>query len=259
MSRTLPIPPTALKRRPGRRVPPLQNGDRLTRAEFERRYDATPGLKKAELIEGKVYMPPPVSHRDHSNPHFRVISWLGQYWADTPGVDGGDNGSLRLDLDNMPQPDAYLLILPTHGGQARIDADGYIAGAPELIVEVAASSANYDLNEKLNAYRRNGVQEYVVWRVFDGEIDWFVAHEGRYDRLAATAGGQLRSRVFPGLWLDAAALLRGDRAAVAEAQRQGVASRAHATFVARLSQHARPESAPPTGSRRPRPRRRGDR
>src|SRR4051812_13988373 len=146
------------------RVPPLQNGDRLTRAEFERRYDATPGLKKAELIEGVVYMPPPVSHTDHSAPHFDLITWLGQYRVATPGFSGGDNGSLRLDLDNMPQPDAYLLILPSHGGQARIDEDGYVVGAPELVAEVAASSASYDLDVKLNAYRRNGVREYIVWR-----------------------------------------------------------------------------------------------
>src|SRR5688572_23516393 len=133
MTRVAPAP---VKPRP-HRTPPLQNGDRLTRAEFERRYDATPNLKKAELIEGVGYMPPPVSHSAHSNPHFNVIGWLGQYAAATPGIVGGDNGSLRLDLDNMPQPDAYLMILPARGGQARIDADGYVEGAPELIAEVA--------------------------------------------------------------------------------------------------------------------------
>src|SRR3954468_2271479 len=84
---------------------PLQAGDRLTRAEFERRYDATPNLKKAELIEGVVIMPPPVSQEDHSSPHFDLIGWLSAYRNATPGVQGGDNGSLRLDLDNMPQPD----------------------------------------------------------------------------------------------------------------------------------------------------------
>src|SRR2546427_633255 len=111
-------------------IPPLENGDRLTRAEFERRYDAMPGLTKAELIEGVVYMPSPISV-DHDGPHFDLITWLGVYRAATPGVRGGDNGSLRLDLDNMPQPDAYLMILPTHGGQARIGADRYVAGGPE--------------------------------------------------------------------------------------------------------------------------------
>src|SRR5437867_12632643 len=111
-------------------VPPLENGDRLTRTEFERRYDAMPELKKAELIEGVVYVPSPVNFERHGSPHFDVIVWLGQYCMSTPGVRGGDNSSLRLDNDNEPQPDACLIVLPNHGGQAQIDEDGYIAGAP---------------------------------------------------------------------------------------------------------------------------------
>jgi Uma2 family endonuclease len=219
------------------RIPPLENGDRLTRPEFERRYDAMPGLKKAELIEGVVYMPSPVSV-DHDGPHFDVITWLGMYRLATPGVRGGDNGSLRLDLDNMPQPDAYLMILPTHGGQARIEPDRYVSGAPELVVEVAASSVSYDLHDKLDAYRRNGVSEYLVWRVLDGAIDWFILREGRYDRLAPEDSGVYKSQVLPGLWLDAAALLRGDLATVAQVLQQGLASAEHAEFVTRLGQHA---------------------
>ncbi len=108
------------------RIPPLQNGDRLTRAEFERRYDAMPGLHNAQLIEGVVHMPSPVSYRGHCNPHFNLIGWLSLYTIATPGVEGGDNGTLRLDLDNAPQPDAFLIVLPSHGGQARIDAEDYI-------------------------------------------------------------------------------------------------------------------------------------
>jgi len=207
-----------------KKMPPLQNGDRLTRAEFERRYDAMPHLKKAELIEGVVYMPSPVCHVDHGGPHFNVIGWLSRYCDATPGVEGGDNSSLRLDLDNEPQPDAFLMRLPPHGGQAHIDADGYIAGAPELIVEVAASIVSYDLHVKLNAYRRNGVREYVVWRVLDGEIDWFVLREGAYERLSPDAAGVYRSEVFPGLWLDVAAMIRGDRAAVVQTLQAGLAS-----------------------------------
>jgi Uma2 family endonuclease len=211
----------------------LQNGDQLSRAEFERRFDATPDLKKAELIEGVVYMPPPVSHSDHGVPHFRVIGWLDRYCEATPGIDGGDNGSLRLDLENMPQPDAYLFILPELGGQAEVDADGYVAGAPELIVEVAASSVSYDLNVKLKAYQRNGVCEYVVWRVLDDALDWFVLREGRYEPLAPK-GGVFRSENLPGLWLDVAGLLNADRAKVSEVLRRGIASPQHAAFVARL-------------------------
>jgi Uma2 family endonuclease len=221
---------------PPRRLPPLQNGDRLTRDEFERRYEAMPHLKKAELIDGVVYMPSPVSMKYHGNPHFNTIHWLGAYAALTPGVLGGDNSTVRLDMENEPQPDACLIIVAPSLAQARIGDDGYIEGAPDLAAEVAATSANYDLHVKLNAYRRNGVREYVVWRVFDGEIDWFVLRNGNYERLVASADGIRQSETFPGLWLDAAALMKGDMARVTEVVRQGCATPEHAAFIARLQE-----------------------
>jgi Uma2 family endonuclease len=215
-------------------VPALENGDRLTRAEFERRYEAMPHLKKAELIEGVVYVPSPVRHRQHGSPHAQLIGWLFQYAANTPGVEVGDNSSVRLDLDNEPQPDALLLIDPARGGQVRISADGIIEGAPELVAEVASSSVSYDLHAKLHVYRRNGVREYIVWRVLDQEIDWFVLRDGQYERMPVDAQGLLRSGVFPGLWLDPAALIRGDLATVLTIVQQGLASPEHAAFVTRL-------------------------
>src|SRR4051794_36843333 len=99
-------------------IPPLEAGDRLTRAEFERRYDATPHLKKAELIEGIVYVSPAVPFDGHSSPHFDLIGWLICYRAATPGVRGGDNGSIRLDGENMPQPYALLVLDPACDGLA---------------------------------------------------------------------------------------------------------------------------------------------
>jgi Uma2 family endonuclease len=214
-------------------IPELRAGDRLTRAEFERRYAAMPHVKKAELIEGVVYMPSPVTQEDHGAPHFDVITWLGVYRAGTPGVEGGDNSTLRLDLDNEPQPDAFLRILPEYGGQSH-QSGKYVGGAPELIVEVAASSASYDLHDKLHAYRRNEVREYVVWRVWDRAIDWFVLRDDRYQRLQLDAEGQYRSEIFPGLWLAPAALLRSDLAQVLAVLQQGLASPEHAEFVNRL-------------------------
>jgi Uma2 family endonuclease len=219
-------------------IPPLENGDHLTRAEFERRYDAMPHLKKAELIEGVVYMPSPVSHVHHGQPHFLLIGRLDRYCEGTPGVEGGDNSSLRLDLDNMPQPDAFLYIVPECGGQVRIGEDGYIESAPELIAEVASSSASYDLHEKLRVYRRNGVREYVVWRVQDRAVDWFILRAGRYDRLPLSASGLYQSEVLPGLWLDPAALVAGDRAALARVTQQALATPEHVAFVARLQEGA---------------------
>ena len=152
-----------------------------------------------------------------------------------PGVEGGDNSTVLLDLDNAPQPDALLFIQPEHGGQVKINEDGYIEGAPDLVAEVAASSASYDLHDKLNAYRRNGVREYVVHRVLDGQVDWFVLKEGRFEALAASPDGLLRSTIFPGLWLDPAALVRGDLATVLAVVQQGLSSPEHAEFAAALA------------------------
>ncbi len=216
-------------------IPPLQAGDRLTRAEFERRYRAMPHVHKAELIEGVVYMPSPVSNEGHASPHVRLLTLLGVYWSKTPGVACGDNGTVLLDLDNEPQPDIFMRILPQYGGQSG-DRGDYVLGAPELIAEVAASSASYDLHDKLRAYRRNGVREYIVWRVWDREIDWFVLREGTYERLAPTAEGVYRSETFPGLWLDAAALLAGNLAQAIQAVQQGLAGPDHVEFGAQLQQ-----------------------
>ncbi|MGD0088755.1 MAG: Uma2 family endonuclease [Planctomycetota bacterium] len=212
----------------------------MTRDEFERRYNRMPDVKKAELIEGIVYMPSPVSHTQHGRPHRNVITWLGVYNASTPGIEGGDNGTVRLDKANEPQPDAYLFISRTCGGQARLDADDYVEGAPELVVEIAATSASRDLHAKLNVYLRNGVKEYIVWRVLEQAIDWFVLRGGKYERLVLTklrAGVEVyKSETFPGLWLDPAALLKDNLAAVLDVLRKGLASSEHAAFVARLQE-----------------------
>ena len=218
---------------------PLEPGDRLTREEFERRYDAMPHVKKAELIEGVVFMPSPVRHQRHSRPHFRLISWLGTYEAATPGVEGGDNGTARLDVLNEPQPDALLLISPSCGGQARISTDDYIEHAPELVAEVASSSVSIDLHTKREIYRRNGVRASTSsGRVLEDALDWFVLRDEQFNPLAPDTQGWFRSEVLPGLWLDSAALLQGDMARVLEVVRQGLASAEHAAFVQRLQQTA---------------------
>jgi Uma2 family endonuclease len=228
--RSMPTEPTE----PPDGIPPLENGDKLSRAEFERRYNAMPELKKAELIEGEVYVSSPVRAQRHGKPHVQLVTWIGTYTAATPGLLAADNSTVRLDLDNEPQPDVFLMIEPEHGGQARISEDDYVEDAPELVAEVAASSVSIDLGKKLHAYRRNGVREYIVWRVQDRAIDWFALREGTYQPLAPGGDGWLRSEVFPGLWLDPAALLRGDLATVLDVVRRGVDSPEHADFVARL-------------------------
>ncbi len=237
-------------------IPPLRHGDRLAMAEFERRYEAMPHLKKAELLDGIVHIPgphpvptsegelamsSPVSHADHSYPHAKLMFWLGLYWFETPGVMTGVEGSIRLDARSMPQPDAFLFIAPEHGGQARIGEDDYLVGAPELVAEVSASSASYDLRAKSDAYGRGGVREYLVWRTEDREIDWFALRAGGFQRLEIRLDGLYRSEVFPGLWLDPVALIRGDRHAIREASRRGTDTPEHAAFVETLRAAATPE------------------
>ena len=225
-----PSPPEAA----ARSVPPLENGDRLTRAEFERRYDAMPHLKKAELIEGIVYMGSPVGHENHGRPHGRLGGWLDRYVEGTPGVELGDNSSIRLDREAMPQPDAFLYILPESGGRFRIGEGDIAEGAPELVAEVASSSASLDLHAKREIYRRNGVREYLVWRTRERALDWFVLRGDDFQTLPPGPDGVFRSEIFPGLWLDFEALIRSDRAAVSAVLRRGLASPEHAAFVARL-------------------------
>ena len=186
---------------------------------------------------------PPVSLQGHATPHFHLITWLGLYRIGTPGLEGGDTGSIRLDMDNMPQPDAFLLVLPSFGGQARISADDYVEGGPELVAEVASSSVSYDLYSKLNAYRRNAVREYIVWRTRDRAVDWFVLRGGTYEPLLPGQDGIVRSEVFPGLWLDPRALILGDMPTVAIKAHEGLASPEHATFLDRLKAATPPPEA----------------
>lgn len=215
-------------------TPWLEPGDRLTRAEFERRYEAMPKVEKAELIEGVVYMPSPVRLEYHGIPHAEMMCWLGHYKAFTPGLRVADNTSVRLDIENEPQPDGLLMIDPAWGGQARISDDDYIEGAPEFVAEIAASSASIDLDAKLRVYQRNQVQEYLVWRVIEDAVDWFVLRDTQYQRLQVDDAGRYRSQVLPGLWLDAAALIRKDTSSVLKVLQEGIASPEHAEFVRRL-------------------------
>ncbi len=213
----------------------LQNGDKLSHSAFMRHYEAMPNIK-AEYIEGIVYMASPVRANLHSRPHSQIMTWLGHYEAFTPYVSLFDNGIVHLDIDNDPQPDALLRFEVEVGGQSYISEKDYIVGAPELIVEIAASTASYDLHDKLNVYRRNGVKEYLVWRVYDEAFDWFVFDKGEYHKLIPNSEGLIQSTIFVGLWLDVEALLSGNLAKVIETVGTGVQSSEHQSFAEELEQ-----------------------
>ncbi|MCT7969971.1 Uma2 family endonuclease [Laspinema sp. D1] len=212
-------------------LPPLENGDRLIRPEFERRYHAMPDIKKAELIEGVVYMASPLRFRSHAEPHGDLIGWLWTYKIATPQVQMGIEPTVRLDLENELQPDGVLLIRPENGGQSTLDEQGYIQGAPELVAEIAASSAAIDLGDKKRAYRRNGVKEYIIWQVFDKKIDWFRLEDGDYVSVLPDEQGIIRSQVFPGLWLDIPNIIQGNMQQVLTVLQQGISSPEHQGFV----------------------------
>lgn len=214
--------------------PPLEGGDRLSRDEFERRYAGSPDIKKAELIEGVVYIAAAVRAKSHGQPHSRIITWLGVYEAATSGVSVLDNTTVRLDENNEPQPDALLRI--ETGGNSQVTDDDYIEGAPELVAEIAASSAAYDLYDKKQAYQRNGVKEYLVWQVFEQKLDWFQLQNGNYILLQPNEKGIIKSQVFPGLWLAVNELLSGNMATVLTVLQQGLNSPEYGEFAKDLLQ-----------------------
>ena len=216
------------KRSTNGEIPPLESGDRLNRAEFERRYHAHPEIKKAELIEGVVYVSSPVHVRKHGAPHSDIITWLGNYRAATPGINVADNSTLLLDLDNEPQPDVAVWL---EGGSAYVSDDDYLEGVPELLVEVAGSSASIDLNDKLNAYRRNGVQEYLVLLTHEQKVHWYTWHSGETEEIQPDAEGVLRSQILPGLQLHPDLFWQGDLAGVLRVLQLGLETPEHATFV----------------------------
>jgi len=216
------------------KMPPLESGDRLSRPEFERRYAASP-IKKAELIEGMVYVASPLRFTPHAEPHSRLVTWLGNYVAFTPGTASGIEPTVRLDLDNEPQPDIVLILDESVGGQSRLTEEGYLEGVPELVVEIAASSAAIDLGSKLQAYRRNGVKEYIVWQAFENQLEWFQLLDGEYQLLPPNEDGIIQSRLFPGLWLAVDALLNNQMVQVLTVLQTGINSPDHAAFIQQLA------------------------
>jgi Uma2 family endonuclease len=211
----------------------LQNGDRLTQKEFHRLYENTPEGFRAELIGGVVYVSSPLG-RPHGLNHLPLGSVLFWYEANTPGVEAADNTTVMLGEEGEPQPDLLLRILPEYGGQSQTsDDNNYITNAPELIAEISDTSRSLDLHGKLDDYRRYGVLDYLVVCVAEKTVRWFDLSTDR--ELPLPADGIIRSRVFPGLWIDTRALLKKNSGRLLRILNQGLATPEHAEFVERLA------------------------
>ncbi|HEX8199664.1 MAG TPA: Uma2 family endonuclease [Isosphaeraceae bacterium] len=213
-------------------LPPLVAGQRLDRATFHARYEVMPASTRAELIGGIVHVPSPLSN-DHAEGNVAPVVWLDHYVEFTPGLRLAINPSTFLDDESEPQPDVTARIPAELGGQSRIEA-GYIAGAPELVIEIARSSRRIDLGPKKADYERAGVLEYVVFELDPDRVHWFVRRGDRFEPLRPGPDGLYRAEVFPGLWLDPVALFAGDRARLRAVVDRGLATPEHAAFVARL-------------------------
>ncbi|MGH9671619.1 MAG: Uma2 family endonuclease [Bryobacteraceae bacterium] len=209
----------------------LVDGECLSREEFLGRWDLLPELKTAELVRGKVHMASPLS-RDHGRFESMVTGWLVAYSARTPGCEVLSNATWLM-LNDVPQPDVVLRITREYGGQSGMRGN-LAAGAPELIVEIALTGADYDLGQKKDLYEEAGVPEYFVV-VAGSRVVWHASDSGRFVEIAPEADGIHRSRVFPGLWLDPAALLAGDLPLLLATLEKGLASPAHADFTKSLA------------------------
>jgi Uma2 family endonuclease len=196
------------------KTPVLDSGDRLSRAEFHRRYSARPDIKRAELIGGVVYVLSPTRFAWHDNQAAMMITWAKVYSIRHPGVLAGGSATIYLDATSEVQPDAFLFRREPAGPGAHQTTDGYLEGAPQLVIEVSASSASYDLHDKKEIYRRNDVREYLVWRVLDDAFDWFRLVDGEYVLVEPDACGVIESQEFPGLRLNVPRLLADDLATV---------------------------------------------
>jgi Uma2 family endonuclease len=216
-----------------RKIPPLENGDRLDQKTFHERYEAMPQHVRAELIGGIVYMSSPLKP-PHAHSGADTIWWVTHYRIETPGTDSVENATQILGPDSEPQPDGCLYVLPECGGQIYVNEDGYFCGAPELIAEISASTESIDLHQKKADYEKAGVREYVVAALRRQKVFWFVRKRGKFKETAPEADGIHRSQVFPGLWLDPAALVRRNTKRLRAVLEEGLASPEHAEFVAKL-------------------------
>ncbi len=211
----------------------LYNGDKMTREEFHSIYETLDVKIKAELLGGIVFISSPLK-QPHALKHPRVNTLLDTYQAFTTGVQFSNNATVLLGRSDVVQPDLFLRILPEFGGQSKNSHDDYVAGAPELVVEIAHSSKSMNLHLKRTRYARAGVLEYIVVCLYPQKVYFFQLQSGKKNIYSST-DGFLKSTVFPGLWIDINALFEMDYTKSMDFLNQGLSSNEHSAFVDLLS------------------------
>ncbi len=216
----------------------LCEGDHLTFDEYILRWESMPEFERQgmrpELIDGRVYMnAAAIRYVEHGQPQRLIVGLFERYVDRTPGVDWASPTTAKFDDRNAPEPDAELFVIPEYGGRVRVE-DGFLVGAPELVVEIAGSSASYDLYEKKAMYERFGVLEYLVWRTEDGEFDCFDLQDQIYIQRDIPPGQNWESRIFPGLIFDIPVLLQRDRLGAYATLDRCLGSDEHQAFVETL-------------------------
>ena len=201
---------------------------------------------RAELIYGVVHMMPPPDIAGHALPQGDLVTVLGLYRAKTPGVRSGGEGGVGRGGHSLVGADVVLLVEPECGGQMVRDRDGRLTGVPELVAEIANTLAGHDTITKRALYQDAGVREYLVHLVQPRRFAAFVRESDACESGELVeidlSGGIFRSAVFPGLWIDCAALAAGDLAAAIDTLGHGTATPEHAAFADALRQRQEGES-----------------
>ena len=208
----------------------IYNGDHMTRRQFHLMYCDMPDGYRAELIGGVVFEPSPVSSV-HSEFHLDLGYILRRYSRYTPGVRGGDNGTVILSDEDEVQPDLYLRF--ESGGNSKKDKGKFIVGAPELVAEVAYSNCAIDLHLKKQRYAMHGAIEYLVVCLNPEKLYWFNLKASTM--IKADSKGIIRSQVFPGLWIHEKAFFNQDDDLQEAVLERGLNSLAHRKLLEQLS------------------------
>jgi hypothetical protein len=227
---------------PKRFVPPFENGDRLDQKTFHDLYERTPFRFRAELVDGIVYLKIPKPVRLRRRPRLSLSVWLGAYEAETEGVQIAMHATNILIDRNETHPYQTVIVDPALGGRTSINADDFVEGGAELLVEIAERSCSLPYHKKFEQYQKANVREYIIVNLESRNFNWFTNTANGFQPIKPNADGIMKSRVLPGLWLDREATLNDNNKRVRAVLDSGLASPEHAKFVTKLQRKLKRKS-----------------